>query len=345
MLFTKSKECSNTIGRFGKQMRELLCVKKIAFLSIWVLLIVGLFYGCGSNSVSTSQIKEDIIASEEIQTCFSSSYTDEGSFELDKYELIKEQINEEDKEDIVYAAISVKNTYFKVDLNVKCVYDYFDKGGWILDELVIESIDQITPIGAPSKKLVTAYITDDNVVDDQYFGEVLCSYEGENVSITNGTLAFLDWEYDGIYATLHTRYQSDILTVEGCYTLLFEENDWRFSNENDEDLCMEVISYTSDYSSAMGSYTLESDFAAFDPQKYYGSLKINKIDDGVANYDLYFWLAAECSAKEGTNLTATFDDLTGTLRIGSYLSGDDMCLRYDCEQDCWVEGMYNRFVR
>ena len=297
------------------------------------------------ESVKSSQVQQDVIARQEVQSCFSAKFTDESSCELEQYELIKEQINIDDKEDLVYAAVCIKNAYFKMDLNVKCVYNYYDKGGWIMDEFAIESIENITPVGSPNKQIVSNYIVDYDVVDNQFYGDVLCSYMGKNRNLTGGTLTFSDLKLDGFDAVLYTRYQTDVLTVEGRYTLRFEENDWHIINEEDDGVCMEMVSYDADYSCALGEFELQSDFSALDPAKYYGSLKINKIDNGSANYDLYFWLANDCGATEGQNLKGTFDELTGTLRIGSYLSGDDMCLRYDSELDCWVEGMYNRFVR
>ena len=342
-------------------------MKKKRLLAICLILITIMLYGCRSDntssnpiqeitipeiliskdSVSTSQIKKDIIAREEVQTCFTASFTEADTFELDHYELIKEQINEEDKEDLVYATVTVKNTYFEVVLNVKCVYNYYDKGGWILDEFYIESTEQVTPIAAPSKNLVADYITDGSVVNDRYTGKILCSYQMQNYQLESGTLAFKEWMLDETgHANLLTSYQSKVLSVEGHYEVIFEENDWRIVNEDDR-VIMQIDSYTSDYSNATGSFTLEGELHSFDPITYYGDLNIHEISNGQANYDLSFWMAEniKLNVRDGKNVSARFNDLTGTIHIGRYLSGDNMYLRYDCENDCWIEGAYSRFVR
>lgn len=138
-------------------------------LLLLFLLPILLLAGCGNKGVSKSQFENDILEQKEIQTCFTSDFTRESKFEIEEIEITKEQVNIDDKEDIIYSEITIINDYFKIDLSIQCIYNFYDKGDWILDECIIESINEITPINGPDKDLAFQYIT------EKAFGEGVSS--------------------------------------------------------------------------------------------------------------------------------------------------------------------------
>lgn len=59
-------------------------------------------------------------------------------------EVIKRQSNAEDKEDIVYCTLTAENSFYRTQRQYRLLYNFYDEGGWILDEATPENEDEWT---------------------------------------------------------------------------------------------------------------------------------------------------------------------------------------------------------
>lgn len=59
-------------------------------------------------------------------------------------EVIKRQSNPEDKEDVVFCRLTAEVGYLRAQRQYKLLYNFYDEGGWILDEATPENEDEWT---------------------------------------------------------------------------------------------------------------------------------------------------------------------------------------------------------
>lgn len=138
-------------------------MKKRKLLSL--LLVLGLLTGCGgtpteadkpsepteaadsapenmgpstqlSQPPQPEQILSDLCESKEIELPNGILFSD--------CEVIKRQSNPEQKEDIVYCAVTAENHFYRAQRQYKLLYNFYDEGGWILDEATPENEDEWT---------------------------------------------------------------------------------------------------------------------------------------------------------------------------------------------------------
>ncbi len=324
--------------------------KRMLILVLSVILVLLTLPACSTNiGVTITQQKEDIIKCEEIQNCYCSDFIPDDEYELKSYNTIKEQINEENKEHIIYSNVEIRNQYFDITLSVKQEYSFYDKGGWILENCVVESVNEVTPINAPNKELVQEYIEEEIIIKYDFYDSVVCDYDNADYTLKYGDIIFGELQFDEMNTAKQLiTYKSDVMNASGYYSFAFTETGWSIVNNEDDDLIkMKIESYTADYSQAYGSFVLDCAWAPLDPTHYTGELKVINIDNGYATYDLEFYLAREANLgiTEGEGLIDEFNDFTGEIVIGKYLSGEDITLRYDSVKDCWTESMYSSFLR
>ena len=113
------------------------------FLSVILLVLIVfsifLFAGCTKNSVpNESKIQQDLNECEKIKLgVIACEYVYDDEYSIDNFEIEKRQTNEEEKEDIIFADLTIKNTYFQTELYCKITYLFYDEGGWIFENCEI----------------------------------------------------------------------------------------------------------------------------------------------------------------------------------------------------------------
>lgn len=322
--------------------------KLYAFLL--AMMTICLISGCGSNNVTEKQLREDIIEREEIQNCYNSKFVEKTEYQIKEYNLIKEQYNKDKKEDIIFGEFILCNNYFDVKVETKILYNYYDKGGWIMDELSVEVVE-IIPVGAPDVDAVVDYINE-VVLWEGTSDNVTGYYEnGEYVYVTGGELSGVNSTFDAsnVRSYISVNYVSPILEIDGFFTMQFVQNDWeivkRYS-EYDDSIILTINDVIIDYSSAVGEFKWDKmDFMGA------GELIVHNITGDSIIYSLNFenglseiWYNIE----EGYNLTAEFNPYEGVFTVGeSYtylgasISEDKRIaivatLRYDVLDDEWI---------
>lgn len=283
--------------------------------------------------ISISKLKSDILENPSIQTCFTSPFTTESEYSVTGFEIIKEQINDSDKNIITYSDVTVENEYFSVNLQLKTVYNFYDIGGWIMDELYIEEITHVTPTRGPSPELVEEYIIPLYSISGFYQGkEHNLILENNVFSVTESVL--INPECSNVFA----QYQTDNVTITGTFMFFFSEEGWTCDVEKP---AYHIVEYTADYSQALGSFSTESG-----PVVQSVDLNVISIDGTTVTYDLneFSMPGFSYSVQTGTNLTSEFDPITGDFWIGNYaavLGSTPLYLSYNSNTDTWSVAFSN----
>ena len=213
-------------------------MKYFARVALSVLIIALFFTGCDSrNEASTSMILSNLSQLDYSQYAFISPFVNQSAYSYTSENLVKRQTNLEDKEDIIFYDVQMNNDYFKMNLSVKLVYNYYDDGGWILDEYFIER-NKVEPTDFPESDLIVEYLgyedtvfnyidnTKQNYIQNDnliHFCKSKNTIEWKNLDKTNGIATF------NINANV-----DDFATITGSMSLYFDEsNGWSFlSKEN-----------------------------------------------------------------------------------------------------------------
>ncbi|NLB52238.1 MAG: hypothetical protein GX808_04780 [Syntrophomonadaceae bacterium] len=124
--------------------------KKYIFGLVMIISAVFFLVGCGSKTVNESKIKSDLSGTDII------SYTDESGnpqqLTITELTIDKRQTYKDKKEDIIYCTVHMENPYVKNTAEVILKYNYYDKGGWIIEKY--EITNNFNPITPPSEIII-----------------------------------------------------------------------------------------------------------------------------------------------------------------------------------------------
>ncbi len=306
----------------------------IALLLLPVSILL-LLTGCSKKSVSEVQLKNDLLEHEEVQACFFSEFTKESTYSIDALEIIKEQINSKSKQDLIYCNFKIKNDYFNVELSAQCTYNFYDKGGWILDELNILEKSTIPISCADGQEVVDKILKESS---DKYYKDrtaINCLYNNTYKTLRHGTLSVVDSAFDKekMQTKIFVCYKSDVIEVNGHYLLHFDNNaGWviesKHNSDEDKKIVMYVSDFTADYSSAIGNFAS----IPFEKRNIIGyDLDVTEILNNSISYSIKIddYEASMNTFLDSTTLLDDFDPLTGgvSLKIKAkkrYLYGDEL---------------------
>ncbi len=224
--------------------------KFFAYLS--TIFILMSFTSCGKIAKPTEKtIKSDLEGNDTIQTCFVSDFTSSENYEIEELEIEKRQTNIKSKEDIIHLNLTMKNEYLEIILSTKCVYNYYDKGGWILDDLEITG-QEATPISAPNTEAIIKHYNDKiskNSESIKYLHSELNHLSKDPVTATNTN-------FKDKTASVKTISENKIQKISGIINLKFDnKNGWIITSLDDtKNECIEVVDIKTDYNCALGNY-------------------------------------------------------------------------------------------
>lgn len=295
---------------------------------IGISLLSGCANGGLSRKISISKLKEDIANDSQVQSCFTSAYVNESHYSVETIEIVKEQENEKDI--TTYSNVVLENAYFSISLYIKTIYNYYDHGGWIMDELYIEEIKEITPISGPEKDLVHKYLAEHyslaGITDSQTSNMILDKAE---FVATESVLK--DTTSAHVYAT----YQTDTISVNGYVVFSFTTDGWINEDITEQRPNYHIVDYTANYSKALGKFEIKNGII-------FKSVEINiiSIDDTSVTFEVLDFNMPDYSyyVTTGSKQTAVFDPMTGSFDIGSYstVSGSvPLTMVYNAENDTW----------
>lgn len=194
------------------------------------------------EGVPTEALEQDVRELENYDSvnCYSSDYTYGTEYELVDYVLAKRQTNLENKEDIVYYDIILKNEYFEVVYQEKMTYNYYDEGGWILDEAIV--VDKtVTPIRAAEEEAIFSVWNHGQLYVDATKCETPEGYSsrGQFGEYQHTSVEILDCEFDkeNLTTKLNMQVECNLSKSTGYLQLNFtEDSGWHIYNVIEDDL-------------------------------------------------------------------------------------------------------------
>lgn len=315
-------------------MKKLTKIILILALMLGILLLSSCANSGLGKKISITKLKEDITNDSQVQSCFTSAYVNESQFAVETIEIVKAQENEKDI--TTYSNVVVENAYFSISLYIKTIHNYYDHGGWIMDELCIEELKEITPISGPEKDLVHKYLAEhyslSGMTDSQTSNIILDKAE----FITTESV-LKDTTIAHVYAT----YQTDTISVNGYVVFTLTSDGWINEDTTEQRPNYHIVDYTADYSQALGSFSTESG-----PVVGRVDLNVISINGTTVTYDLnkFSMPGFSYSVRTGKNLTSEFNPLTGEFWIGDYvavLGITPLYLSYNTNTDTWSVAFSN----
>lgn len=290
-------------------------MKKITSFILVVLigiLLCACAKGESGKKVSMSKLKKDIANDSQVQACFTSDYVNESKYSVKSIEIVKERENENNI--ITYSDVVLENTYFTISLYIKTIYNYYDQGGWVMDELCIEETKDIIPIRGPEPKCVEERIEIGEVLYQDDRKSLSGAYD---LSVTDSVLI------NANTAHVSAQLQTDAVGFEGYFVYTWTENGW-VPEEKYQDFY--VKNYTTDYTSRLGHFTVDNDkYYAIGAEKYIifdsFDIEILSIEGTTVTYILNSCnMRLDYSAVTGQKMQAEFDPFYGRFSVGTHAS-------------------------
>ena len=305
-------------------------------ISIFVLICLTLtmvcsLSGCGKKGVESEKLEEDLNICNEVQDCFTSEYAGSARYQISECVITENELDEDKVENTIYCNVMAENGYFQVFLDVKATYHYYDKNGWVLDEVSCD-LDDVKALTGPNAEQVKPIIED--FINDRRgfsYGIPYTSDSGSSgtkyyyLYSTNNDFSVVDTKLNenGKSAKINCCYESDGTKYYGYYEMLFDKTGWHFAEEDSSDQHMILTESDFNYStSAIGTF-----YDSYDEDT---TLVIHKIENNTITYSLHSTdsILLNNDFKQGDNLTADFNSKTGEF-VGFH---------YDTEEDVWEFG-------
>ncbi len=152
-------------------------MRKLLNLTVCIILCIGIFSACG-NPMNNVANENKIVS--DVNNMNIEQFENEG-IEITSCEIIKRQTNKEDKNDFVYVKLFSENSFRKLEYQYKLTYNFYDEGGWILDEISPENKNEwkLSYLDAEGKDILESMIWFENCDANEeewrnshYLGEV-----------------------------------------------------------------------------------------------------------------------------------------------------------------------------
>lgn len=288
-----------------------------------------MFAGCGSKNVTETQIISDLKKIDYSEQAFQSSFTTLSEYSYTSEQLIKRQTNRENKEDIIFYEVILNNDFFQTSLSVKLVYNYYDEGGWVLDEHFVERT-KVEPTNFPATDIIAEYLnSEDNSFN--YIDNTKPDYsQNDNLIHFCKSKINIEWKdlnnEKGIATFSISAAIDDFATIQGTMDIYFDEdNGWSFFRENAKSLFI-IDSKDFNYNSTCtGKYNCNRRYSwgyVFNKDYY-----IKSVDTATETIEI---------SDENGEGQINFDPLTlnGFMTYG----GDKLYMYYSTTDDTWNFG-------
>ncbi len=226
-------------------------MRKIFSLFGTLLLLVLLVSGCGVSDVANENELIDMLIANYPECLQRHIYQDE-TFEIDSLKIVRRQTDKKEKVDKVGCEIAVRNENYEGVFNYTLILNYYDKGGWYLENYESFSDDKLNAIN--------------NTVPNQTIDEAKrACYQNIN-NIANLTLVGEEFNQSSGILTQTYSVNADYenLTVSGNIII-----NYNFNNYNWE---YEIIDNTIQKWKFTGTYVLDSKYYIHDANTSYADV-------------------------------------------------------------------------
>ncbi len=309
------------------------------FLSICMLAtsLLTLSSCAVSKKVSDKQLVKDLSANEAVTNIFKSELFKTEPFEYFSHRITKRQTNLEKKEDIIYCSLTVNNKNFSVTADCVLNYNFYDQGGWILDEIDISN-HKAAPTGTFSNEEILSALAEP---ENKKVFHLKCM-DGNEYSIDADankaqiTKSEIISENNSYIMRISLKYKSSLTLLEGCIDIPFDsEKGW--IREDGHIYIRPTKIIESDYQKALGVFVGKKFFDTFvlyidsiNEEEGYAEFRMRSVD----SYGISRW------KKDGKVMKCPFDVCTGIIDA----SKEDIVywnniyifdLPYNADSDSW----------
>lgn len=295
----------------------------------------GVQKGVSMEQIETNISELSIVTNGVIQT----EYTPFVPYTVDSVEIEKRQTNVENKEDIVFCNVVISNEYYQTNLLIKLIYNYYDEGGWRLEENNLEDYTSIPLIGVDvdmvfesMKKAVAEYdsVKSGNAVWQSYV--TFKGLDGNRHSLSqkysNITLGEQKFNSENYSTYIKVNATSSLTKLTGYIELKFDNKEGfipinNFDNKKAIVVVVETIS--ADYTEACQKFSA-----------WNGYYDIEKID--VENETISLRKSSISSSSLGEATTIKFNVYSGSF-------ADPYTFIYSPSQKTWVYDLYGDWYK
>ncbi len=354
-------------------------MKKLLFPLLTLLLLLSIA-GCSTNSpsnkstrpkdedpefgVSTQQLIEDISKNETIADCLSSKFIEDTPVEYVSHEITKRKTDEDDNTDTIYCSINIKEEYISAEIQAKMSYSFYDIGGWVLDNVLIEDY-VLTPLKAANADMIISeaqgilekaedpFPFDDSYprrhpdttwicrIKYHYSEDAVCTQPyGNDLSIYTYNFRIINNEFlpECNDTRLHISLTSSATDLNGYFPLSFDSQkgwDWKTKNlgVTQKYFWPAIIltdTNTDNLQTLCGFYTVETEILA---------LKITEINEHThtISYVLYDYYSSIYGNTLTYNETVDFDPISTCFMIKPCSSISFAYMQFDYANKTWKE--------
>lgn len=327
-------------------------MRKITAIILTTIAVLSAFGGCSSVGVKKeAEIILDMNENRTIKDGYISqcAYVENDDYTVDTFEITRRQTNTDKKEDIVIGNATIKNSYFSTDVVCKLTYNYYDNGGWVLDECEFLT-DDTPPTSYPLQGVDMWLVGFDKVDGAGYEGyNIRYSYldsdrmipEKQDFSQNNdrwSTNVF--FVYNGKYHTV---------TAKMCF-VFDQKQGWIIDNAvhgTYYKICAILTSITCDFTALVGTFVRQTSNVQQENNNY---LVIDYFDEGTKEIKGSYISNAR-KEKIVSDFTTTFDVINMCMDIyycNEYNAKGSRHFSYDFVADewhsngFWIEGDFIR---
>lgn len=154
-------------------------MKKIAAIMLTLITVLSALSSCSSVKLKKeAEIIQDMNENKTVKDGYISQcrYVENDDYTVETFEIMRRQTNMDKKEDIIIGNATIKNSYFSTDIVCKLTYNYYETGGWALDECEFLT-DDTPPTSCPLQGIDTDRIEFEGLSTKDYEGyKISCSY-------------------------------------------------------------------------------------------------------------------------------------------------------------------------
>ena len=302
-------------------------------LALTFVLILSACSGA-QKGVSMEQIETNISELSVVTNgVIQSEYTPSVPYTVDSVEIEKRQTNVENKEDIVYCNVVISNEYYQTNLLIKLVYNYYDEGGWCLEENNLEDYTSKPLIGVDvdmvfesMKKAVAEYdsVKSGNAVWQSYV--TFKGLDGNRHSLSqkysNITLGEQKFNSENYSTYINVNATSSLTKLTGYIEFAFDNKEGfiPINNFDNKKIVVVVDTISADYAEACQKFSA-----------WYGRYAIEKID--VENETISLRKGSINSSSLGETTTIEFDVYSGSFAY-------PYTFNYSPSQKTWIYNLY-----
>lgn len=224
----------------------------ICFLFIFLSVACTESSGGNRYGVSESQLKSDLEALVIKGYCKNERYTVPDEYVIESFEITKRRSNKEKKEDYICCRLTVENDFFRSYVEYSLLYNYYDVGGWIMDDKDIISKKTI-PISP---------------VDGACLPDIPITVKERAYNLQEQHIKSIEFDDKNNRSIVKYCYSDDRLSFSAALNIYFENDEWEALSYSMLDRNLDLYDVTVHWNSKLFCSSYSSDLGFVYPDVY-----------------------------------------------------------------------------